>query len=277
MFDVFLIQVLEVALLDHLLPVQLLSELVQKSMLFLRVNCANSNGNARHFCRYSIDDEVMGSHNVAASFITLSDGSPLPEATLVQSALNNCRGQKCNPNGEDAAIHNVSNQDRLRKILLRLLYWLPSDLVQALITMIAAFFATFLLFMYLFVLLPVMAPVLAWLVLLVPMLRALGWWIYRDLSRGRHRSHSVADIAVVRGEDPLTTKSKEDVVELGDQSRISPICAAGIPDLGTTPLDHTNLASIISHSSEERVGSIQWSYIENSDDECESKDCSERC
>jgi hypothetical protein len=85
----------------------------------------------------------------------------------------------------------------------------------------------------------------------------------------------VADIAVVRGEDPLTTKSKEDVVELGDQSGISPICVAGIPDLGTTPLDHTNLASIKSHSSEERVGSIQWSYIENSGDECGRKDCSE--
>jgi hypothetical protein len=152
--------------------VQLLSKPVQKSMLFLKVNCASSNGNTRHFCRYSIDDELMGSHNVAASFITLSDGSPLPEVTLVQSALNNYRGHKCNPNGEDAVIHNVSNQDGLRKILLRLLYWLPSDLVQALITMIAAFFAIFLLFMYFFVLLSVMVPVLAWLVLLVPMLSA---------------------------------------------------------------------------------------------------------
>lgn len=65
---------------------------------------------------------------------------------------------------------------------------MPSELVRALVTMMAAFFATSILYLYLFVVLPVMSPVLAWMVLVVPMLSPLIWLIVRGLLHPEYRT-----------------------------------------------------------------------------------------
>jgi hypothetical protein len=132
-------------------------------------------------------------------------------------------------------------------------YWIPSELMAVFVSMIAAFFATFILFMYLFVLVPVLSPVLAWLVLLVPMLGALVWWIVRDILSGRNRMRSVYDSAVVIDYE-MPNRDEGKLLASNSVTNI-PYHVEDTPE--PNQLSHGRVDS--SKNSEEQSHSLQWS------------------
>jgi hypothetical protein len=140
------IQVLEIWILDYALVVFVVSNKMEVAMRFLFENI------------FGAAAEVHSSINASGIETLIVEPSPhltdllksnyyLPEAVIVQKILN--KGH------EFVGKSNEKYYLWWRQNVLWSLYWMPSELVEALVSVIAAFLVTFLLFMYLFVLLPV--------------------------------------------------------------------------------------------------------------------------
>jgi hypothetical protein len=244
--DIFFIQVVEILLLDYALIVHLFGAKLKHALAVLRasaleVECLPD----RPFLSMDVWS-AQELHRLLQVHAHIPEVR-IAEATLQLSEINSEHEQNQNRD----VLHGISTC--CRQGMLWCLYWLPSEVVQSVVTMLAASLATLGLYLYLFVLAPAMSEGLALLMLLLP-LCCLGcvWILLNKVLLGRTTHTQLVlpapDKQSISSEikpSPALAEAEEEIARFGSGDEIE--------------ADFESARKVRTLSAASRVSSLYWS------------------